>query len=64
MVGLGHWFALPQPGSNRPTLTAEAGLWADLFALAVLGAVVLAAWLVWRLVEDPVRRWSRRQADC
>ena len=64
MAGLGHWFAVPQPGSNRPTLTAEAGLWADLFALAVLGAVVLAAWLVWRLVEDPVRRWSRRQADC
>lgn len=59
MAGLGGWFAVPQPGSNRPTLSAEAGLWADLFALAVLGAVVLAAWIVWRFVEDPVRRWSR-----
>ena len=47
--------------ANRPTLDPALGLWADLFSAALLFAVVLAAWLVFRLVEDPVRQWSRRQ---
>jgi len=38
-----------------------AGPWglADLLTIAMLGAVLVAAWLSYRLIEAPGRRWSR-----
>jgi peptidoglycan/LPS O-acetylase OafA/YrhL len=36
---------------------------ADLLALGMLAALILPAWIAWRLVENPAREWSRRRAE-
>ena len=55
LMGLGHWFYIPQ-GNSRP------GLLADLFSAFLLLCVIPVAWLMYRLVEAPARDWSRRVA--
>ncbi len=35
----------------------------DLLSLAMLLAIVVPAWLMWRWLENPARGWSRRRAE-
>lgn len=38
--------------------------WAsDALTLAIVGMAIALAWLTWRWVEEPCRRWSRRMAE-
>ena len=62
-VRLGHagWF-VPIPGNNRPAASPELGVVADLISAGALVFAVLAAWILYRLVEHPARQWSRRIA--
>ncbi len=60
-AGYPHWF-IPIPGNNRPAASADLGLGADLISSGALVVAVLAAWLLYRLIEHPAREWSRRQA--
>ena len=53
---------VPMLAPNRPGLSAEAGLAADLVGLAAIAAALIAAWVMYRLVEAPARQWSRRRA--
>lgn len=53
---------VPMLAANRPGLSAEAGLAADLVGLAAIVAALFAAWVMYRLVEAPARQWSRRRA--
>lgn len=49
-------------GANRPALSGALGLYADLAGLAALLVAVLAAGVMYALVERPLREWSRRIA--
>lgn len=53
---------MPMLAANRPGLSAEAGLAADLVGLAAIAAALIAAWVMYQLVEAPARQWSRRRA--
>ncbi len=58
LSGHAQWF-VAVAGNNRPAPSPALGFIGDAISAAVLLLCVGAAWLMWRSVEDPARRWSR-----
>ena len=62
VLGVVDRFGMPWPIERAADGTqVVTGPWwlADLLTIAMLGAVLVAAWLSYRLIEAPGRRWSR-----
>lgn len=47
---------------NQPARIVAQPWVADLFGFLMAGLALIAAYLCWRLVEDPARNWSRKKA--
>lgn len=63
LTALGHpdWIA---PGNQKYGLLSMAPppAVATLISLALLAGAMVTAWLAWRFIEEPARRWTRRFA--
>jgi peptidoglycan/LPS O-acetylase OafA/YrhL len=61
---LGHPDAIiTAPGMSRPFAAPGAGLIGDAAVLLGIAVSLAAAWVLYRLVENPARMWSRRQVQ-
>lgn len=59
---IGLWTGRPLV-SGTPAMAGTTSLEGTVFTMLMLLLVVLAAWIAWRLVEQPMQAWTRRVAN-
>lgn len=62
---LQHWSPVPlveRPEGTMGMLVTPRAV-TDLLSLAIVATAIALAWLTWRWIEEPCRRWSRRMAE-